>query len=145
MTALYLVDNEAQQAKAPAVRVFEHWVFMLGKNPKRCALGPKRRKVIEAALALYDEETLRLAIDGCAASEWHAGSNDRGTAYDDIELILRDEAHIERFAQAGERLRERSLRKVLTVPVHDAVDQAARQEHLQQLRALAASLSGRAR
>jgi hypothetical protein len=94
-------------ASAPVERVFEHWVFMLGKNPKRCALGPDRRKVISRALGLYDEDTLLLAIEGCAASAWHRGENDRGGEYTDITLILRDEAHIERFADEGEALRTR--------------------------------------
>jgi hypothetical protein len=38
------------------------------------------------------------AISGCAMSDWHMGDNPRGKKYDDIELILRDSAHIERFA-----------------------------------------------
>lgn len=103
----------AEQAATPAERVFAHWTFMLGKNPKRTALGPVRRRVIERALALYDEETLLLAIEGGAASRWHAGENDRGRAFDDIELWLRDEAHIERFATDGEALRERAARDAL--------------------------------
>lgn len=89
-------------------RVFAHWVYMMGKNPKRCALGPDRRKAITRALSLYDVETLELAIEGCAASPFHRGQNDRETEYTDICLILRDEAHIERFAELGERLRERA-------------------------------------
>lgn len=93
-------------------RVFDHWVYMLGKNPRRCALGPTRRKVIDRALGLYDEETLLLAIEGCAASAWHAGANDREREFNDIELILRDEAHIERFAADGEALRERLKRRL---------------------------------
>jgi hypothetical protein len=31
-------------------------------------------------------------------SDWHMGDNPRGKRYDDLELILRDSAHIERFA-----------------------------------------------
>ena len=84
---------------------------MLGKNPTRTALGPTRSKVIRRALELYEEETLRMAIEGCAASAWHAGANDRECAYNDVELILRNEAHIERFAEAGESLRQLALRR----------------------------------
>lgn len=85
---------------------------MLGKNAARTALGPARRRVIERALGLYDEDTLLLAIEGCAASAWHAGQNDRGRAFNDIELILRDESHVERFAADGEALRERAEREL---------------------------------
>lgn len=85
---------------------------MLGKNAARTALGPARRRVIDRALGLYDEDTLLLAIEGCAASAWHAGQNDRGRAFNDIELILRDESHVERFAADGEALRERAEREL---------------------------------
>ena len=65
MQGLRVVD-QTQHSEAPArertatERVFDHWVYMLGKNPRRCALGPARRKVIDRALGLYDEETLLL-------------------------------------------------------------------------------------
>ena len=39
----------------------------------------------------------KLAIDGCAASEWHNGANPRGKTYNEITLILRDAEHIEQF------------------------------------------------
>lgn len=98
--------------RTPVERIFDHWVYMLGKNSARTALGPARRRVIERALALYDEDTLLLAVEGCAASAWHAGQNDRGRPFNDIELILRDEQHVERFAADGEALRERAEREV---------------------------------
>jgi hypothetical protein len=97
-------------ASPAVVRIFGHWVDMMGKNPKRCALGPDRRRSISRALELYDEETLLLAIEGCATDPWHLGDNDRRTEYTDIALILRDEAHIERFAAKGEEARERAER-----------------------------------
>lgn len=92
--------------------MFSHWMLMLGKNRARCALGPSRRRAIERALALYDVETLLLAVEGCASSAWHAGANDRARPFDDLELILRDEAHIERFAADGEAVRERAEREL---------------------------------
>lgn len=100
-----------QRERSPVERVFDHWVFMLGKNPKVCALGPKRRQAIDRALRLYDEGVLLLAIEGCAASAWHNGDNDRDRAFNDIELILRDEAHVERFAADGEQLRALAARR----------------------------------
>lgn len=91
--------------------VFEHWVFMLGKAPGRVAMGPARRAVIEKALRLYEVETLLLAVEGNAASRFHAGDNKHGRTFNDLELILRDEAHIEGFAEQGEALRERADRE----------------------------------
>lgn len=102
-------DAGAVQRSA-AERVFDHWVWMLGKKRGLTAFGPTRRRVVEKALALYDEDVLLMAVEGCAASPWHAGDNDRGRAYQDLELILRDEAHIERFAAEGLALRERAER-----------------------------------
>lgn len=138
------VQAPAQDAQTPLERVFAHWVFMLGK--RRAALGPSRRKVIEKALALYDEETLLLAIEGNAASAWHAGENDRGRAFDDLELILRDEAHVERFAADGEALRERVRRRAeaaeKVVPIAPA-DPAAIAAQRAALREAAARLAGR--
>lgn len=149
-------DTGARQTAAASTavdRVFGHWVFMLRK--RRAALGPARRRVIERAIALYDEETLLLAIDGCASSAWHAGENPHARAYDDIELILRDEAHIERFAADGEALRERAEREIeraaqagrdaeRVVEIDPAAGHAAR-ERLQTVRfQLALKLRGKA-
>lgn len=145
---LRLVENETSAgAKTPVERVFAHWVFMLGKNPRRCALGPTRRRVIERALELYEEDVLCLAVDGNAASAWHAGENDRRTAYNDIELILRNEATIERFAEAGERLRQRALRQrqadAQAAPDAPQADPALVAEQRERLRKMAAQLAGR--
>lgn len=136
-------------AQTPLERVFGHWVYMLGKNPRRCALGPTRKRAIDRALGLYDEETLLLAIEGCAASAWHAGENDRGREFNDLELILRDESHIERFAADGERLRERALaaaaaeRQAAAVPSIAPSCPEAVAADLTRLRAVAARLAGR--
>lgn len=137
--------------KSAAEQVFDHWVFMFGRNPRRCAFGPGRRKAVERALGLYDLETLMLAIEGCAASAWHAGDNDRNRPFDDLELILRDEPHIERFAADGERLRERAdaaAREADTAAdqlAAEPVDPAQLAAQRERLRRLADTLAGRAR
>ena len=139
--------HESAPPECSAVeRVFDHWVFMLGKHPRRTALGPTRRRAIERSLALYDEDTLLLAIEGCAASAWHAGENDRGRAFDDLELILRDEPHVERFAELGQRLRERLLERDAArrtvVPIAEPDAQAIAEQRAR-LREAAARISGR--
>lgn len=124
----------------------------MGKRPERTRLGPTRRKALGKALALYDEDTLMLAIEGCAASAFHRGDNDRQTEYCDLELILRDEAHIERFAADGERLRERvaaalaAERRRQQQAQHapaQAVDAVEVQAQRERLRTMAARLAGR--
>lgn len=150
---LSLVGNEATSAhEAPATaveRVFQHWVWMLGKNPRRCALGPQRRRVIERALDLYDEDTLLLAIEGCASDPFNSGHNDRDTEYNDLELILRNEANVERFAAKGERVRmkaqqarQRELQAAAAAP-EQAADPAEAQRLRERLRATAAELARR--
>jgi hypothetical protein len=82
--------------QARPLAVFDHWKQVMGKP--RAKLDAKRSKAIAARLADgYDVEALCRAIDGCKASSWHMGVNDRGTRFDDLELICRDAAHVDRF------------------------------------------------
>lgn len=138
----------------PTRRVFAHWLAMLGKSPRRCKLGPTRRHAINAALVLYSEDDLLMAIEGCAADPWCAGDNAQRREYTDIEWILRNESSIERFAEAGERLRRRAAeqqaaqarRAAQPVPTAASAEQekadaaAARAR----LKAMADRMSGRA-
>jgi hypothetical protein len=85
----------------PAERIFDHWRQEF-RHPK-AVLDAKRRKVIAAALASFDEATICSAISGYKLSPHHMGENDQRTVYDDIELFLRDVTHIEKglnFARA---------------------------------------------
>ncbi len=79
-------------------RVFEHWRTKLGHE--RAVLDDKRRRKIIAALKSHGLETALRAIDGCAASDFHMGRDERsgGKRYDDLELILRNASKIESFA-----------------------------------------------
>ena len=80
--------------------VFDHWVATFrssGRGPVP-VLSDKRKSKIAKAIKEYGVKTCLEAISGCALSDWHMGDNPRGKKYDDIELILRDSAHIERFA-----------------------------------------------
>jgi len=86
-----------QGSTASEVRqVFEHWQEKL-EHPK-AVLDHKRSRAIKARLREgRTVEDLKQAIDGCALTPHNIGVNDRGQAYDDIELICRDAAHVERF------------------------------------------------
>jgi hypothetical protein len=95
------ISVELKLDDEPAGRIFEHWRREFG-HPK-AKLDAKRRKVIAAALASFDEATVCSAISGYKLSPHHMGENDQRTVYDDIELFLRDVSHIERglnFARA---------------------------------------------
>ena len=45
----------------------------------------------------YSIDDLKLAINGCAVTPFNRGENERNQRYDDLELILRDASHIDRF------------------------------------------------
>lgn len=80
--------------------VFDSWASTFRSETKgpKPVLSDKRRSKISRALNDYGLQTCLDAISGCAMSDWHMGDNPRGKRYDDLELILRDSEHIERFA-----------------------------------------------
>lgn len=87
----------AEQPADRAVVVFEFWRRVMGKNA-RTAFDSKRRKAVEARLADgYTVDDLRRAIEGCSQTPHNMGQNDRSERYDDLELICRDAAHVDRF------------------------------------------------
>lgn len=134
----------------PVRKVFEHWVFMLGRSPMRCKLGSTRRPVIAAALALYEVDTLMLAVDGMAADPLEGCSERMREAMREIEWLLARESRIEYYAERGEALRHRAERKAIDdsrrtedaarSPVSDEAIRMARER----LRTLAAELRGSA-
>jgi hypothetical protein len=74
-------------------RIFQHW-RSTHDHPK-AVLDKKRRALIRAAMQNYDEQTLKDAITGYRNSPHHTGVNERNTAYDSIEVMLRDAKHID--------------------------------------------------
>lgn len=84
--------SRAEQAR----QVFEHWRKRMGKNG-RTEFDAKRRRAVEERLkGGYSVEDLCRAIDGCALTPWNNGT-ETGKRYDDIELICRSAAHVDRF------------------------------------------------
>lgn len=89
----------------PIDTVFAHWRSVM--DHPRSTLDAKRRRAIKAALALYPADVLCESISGYRNSPHHMGQNDRATIYDDLELLLRDAAHIDaglRFARDPPRI-----------------------------------------
>lgn len=76
--------------------VFDYWKQVM-LHPK-AIMDSKRKRAIEARLHDgYTVEQIKLAIDGCKASEFHQGANDRQQIYDDIELICRNASNLDKF------------------------------------------------
>jgi hypothetical protein len=84
-------------SKASEVReVFDAWRSKL-EHPS-AKLDAKRHRAVEARLREgYTVAELVEAVEGCAASAWHRGQNDRGVAYDDLELICRNASKVDMF------------------------------------------------
>lgn len=61
-------------------------------------LSPKRRRLIEKALHQYDLQTVLDAVIGWRYSAHHRGENPQRRVYNSIDLLLRDNQNIERFA-----------------------------------------------
>lgn len=88
--------NVSRENDAAAIeRVFEHWKST-HQHP-RAVLDAKRRKLISNALKNYSEADLCQAITGYRNSPHHMGTDPRGngTAYNAIELLLRDAQHVD--------------------------------------------------
>ncbi|HUW00769.1 MAG TPA: helix-turn-helix domain-containing protein [Acidimicrobiales bacterium] len=93
--------TQAEQVAA----IFEAW--REATNHPRAVLAGKRKAVILARLKDgYTEAELIAAVQGIALSDFHMGQNDRAKKYDDITLALRDEAHVEDFANLAIKRRK---------------------------------------
>jgi len=80
------------------LEVYEYWLrFMRPGRTRVPALDERRRLKVASAIADYGVDECKRAIDGCGASDFHMGRNKQGKKYDDLELIFRDQDHIERF------------------------------------------------
>lgn len=84
------------------VEVYNHWRTTLGKHANTTLTRARRTKIIDA-LRHFDADTVYAAIDGIVLSDWHMGRNPAGKRYDDLTVILRDAAQIERFSALARR------------------------------------------
>lgn len=99
--------------------VFDYWREVMA-HP-RARLDASRSRTVRAMLETgYTVDDLKLAIDGCAGSEWHRGHNDRQTVYDSLGLICRDADHVDKFMGLGERLHNRVRARLEERARHDA-------------------------
>jgi hypothetical protein len=75
--------------------IFDYWKKVM-HSPKS-KLDGKRRTRIAKALESYSAYEIGKAIRGCSKTPHNMGQNANGVKYNDIELILRDASHIDRF------------------------------------------------
>jgi hypothetical protein len=75
--------------------VFLAWQLATGKQ--RTKLDLKRKRLIAAALKLYELDDVCDAVRGWRHDAFYRGENDRGKAYTELSVLLRDADHIEYF------------------------------------------------
>lgn len=85
--------------------LFDHWKAAFRKN-SRTLLDANRRRLLERALSptglRATPQEVKAAIDGCAKSPWHMGSNPSGKKYSELGLILRNREKLESFIEASQ-------------------------------------------
>ena len=82
-------------AATPVLQVFNHWCRIMQQD--RAVLDDRRHQVIVRTLETHGLQQCLDAIDGCAASPFHMGDNDKDTPFNDLSLIFRDADHVEKF------------------------------------------------
>lgn len=119
--------------------VFNHWSIIMGHTRARMDL--KRAQVIRERMRDgYTIEDLCLAIDGCAASAFHMGENDRRQVYDSITLILRDADHVDKFIRAGETAHKMIQQRQERVEKEEAAKAPPSPEEIEKVRELLKSV-----
>lgn len=107
--------------------VFKAWQESTGKT--RTVLDTKRRRRIATALKTHPLEDLVDAVKGWRHSPHHRGENPTATIYNDLDLLLRDAAHIEKFRDlerqaSGATVHQHPAAAVVmdTLPAHEQVE-----------------------
>lgn len=91
------LDEARQRIQGEQIQqVFDEWINATGKT-SRTILDEKRRRRIRNALKTYPLDEVLAAVRGWRNSPHHRGENSTGTVYNDLDLLLRDNANIERF------------------------------------------------
>jgi hypothetical protein len=80
----------------PLTAVFDAWTAST-KRTARTVLDSKRRRLIEGALKTHPLPDVLDAVRGWEHSPWHRGENPERRPYNDLGLLLRDAANIEKF------------------------------------------------
>jgi hypothetical protein len=93
---LTTLSSELDAPPLSFATVFGHWQKVMGRQDAKPI--DKRRRAVAARLREgYTVEQLKLAVDGCARTPHNMGANDQHRRFDDLELICRNGAQVERF------------------------------------------------
>jgi hypothetical protein len=107
-----------------AQTVYEYWCRVMDKGP-RTVFDAGRRSAIEKQLkAGRTVEELCQAVDGCKRDRFSMGENDYGKKFNDISLICRDAAHVEKFVELAESPQFSALRTPTSAGAQRAAETA---------------------
>ena len=81
--------------------VFDQWVkFHWSGSGRRPTLTSSREQTIRRGIFKFGFKRCLDAIEGVQFSEWHRGANPAGKRYTSLDLILRDEWRVNKFARS---------------------------------------------
>ena len=114
--------------EADAQAVFTYYCKVMNKNGTYLFKDKRHASVVARLREGYTVDDLCRAVDGCRATPHNMGENDRGTEYNDLELICRNCMNVDRFkGKAGKavpvderRTRVEAARKWLASGKHEA-------------------------
>lgn len=80
-------DSAAREKFDPVKDVWDHYCSVM--QPRNRGLDPQARAIIRDALKVATLSECKRAIDGCKASDFHMGRNDRSKKYNRLSQILK--------------------------------------------------------
>lgn len=98
--ALTAGEGEAETERSKILAVFAAYrEFHPRAHPKPLPTSKEWRQIKARLAEGYTVDDLKDAIRGCHKSPFHAGENDRGKAFQSLELIVRDASHVQSFIE----------------------------------------------
>ena len=96
-TPANLTDCSSKDASDQVHELFEYWRNAMKKNGSTKLTKTRAAKIRARLQEGYTADEIKLAINGCRASEYHQGKNDAGKIYDCLTLICRSGEKLEQF------------------------------------------------
>lgn len=96
---------------APVDEVLAHYVSVMKPRWSVAKAGDDVRKLVRDALKVATVDELKLAIDGCARSPYHMGTNPQRKRYNSLSHIMK--ARREAQMPNGNRIAPRTLREAI--------------------------------
>jgi uncharacterized phage protein (TIGR02220 family) len=88
--------SKEEKRKAEVEEIFNYWKSVMA-NPHAKLTDDRKTKISARLDEKYTVEQIKQAIDGCKASPFHMGDNDKRQRYNDFDLICRNGAKLEGF------------------------------------------------